>query len=662
MAFEIVGQSNQALPPVEGDAGAPQAAGRFEVVGSEAAPEQAALLPGLARSFVGQGLGLRFGDEAEGFIRSIFSGKTTAEEIDAVRTALEQFQEQNPVLSTGAEIAGAVALPGGAALRGATMGARALRGAGVGGVTGGIAGAGGAEGGVGERLPQTAEGAALGTALGAAAPVAIEGVIRGGQRIARAAERAGAPLRRAEDEAARQVAIARRQDIEIGDRGLTQPEFRAAQQAGAPVTNLELGGETTRGLARSAANQSPAGRALLNRVIDERFEGQGARIEEAVNDIFPQGRGDSFTRREQLRSAARRANRPAYERAYRDGSESLQSPELERLLGSPIVTGALSKAATRGRDRAIAEGFGGFNPNVTVTPDGRVQFRTGRGGVPVFPDLRLWDFAKRELDDAANAARRTGRNEEAATIGGLARQLRDELDVLVPSYRQARGTAQRFFNAGDALEAGQNFARQTRFSLPEARSALARMSQPERDLFREGFADELVTRVSQSRDRRNIVQQIYGSPNAREKMNLALGRGPARNMEALFRVEQIMDTARAAVQGNSTTTRQLVELGLIGGGAGAFPFDPSSGVGLITAGLLFKRFGRRAIDRRSERVARQVAELLTSNDPQAVNRAVQQISRNPNLLAGLRRFDAALARAGGQQAGGIIQDAGSGTQ
>jgi hypothetical protein len=88
---------------------------------------------------------------------------------------------------------------------------------------------------------------------------------------------------------------------------------------------------------------------------------------------------------------------------------------------------------------------------------GNVAFRRGPNGVPTYPNLRFWDYAKRALDDAANAARRGGRNEEASTLSALSRQMRAELDRLVPSYARARSTAAAFFGAENALEAGQNF-------------------------------------------------------------------------------------------------------------------------------------------------------------------------------------------------------------
>ncbi|MCK1465776.1 hypothetical protein IVB34_47710 [Bradyrhizobium sp. 2] len=94
------------------------------------------------------------------------------------------------------------------------------------------------------------------------------------------------------------------------------------------------------------------------------------------------------------------------------------------------------------------------------------------------------------------------------------------------------------------------------------------MTPQERQLFQDGFVSRFVETLNQVGDRRNILNQIASSPAAREKLNVALGPQRAAELEAGLRVEGIMDLARNAVQGNSTTARQLAELGLAGGAYG----------------------------------------------------------------------------------------------
>src|SRR5262249_51182407 len=129
------------------------------------------------------------------------------------------------------------------------------------------------------------------------------------------------------------------------------------------------------------------------------------------------------------------------------------------------------------------------------------------------------------------------------------------------------------------------------------------------------------------------------SPASRERIALALGRGAADRMEAFLRTENLMDLPRRALQGNSTTVRQLTELGLAGGvgavSTGGDLSDPSTYINAALAYALLHggRAGMRAID---QNVAREVAQMLASGDPAVVRRAIDRLGQSPRLLHALR--------------------------
>jgi hypothetical protein len=220
-----------------------------------------------------------------------------------------------------------------------------------------------------------------------------------------------------------------------------------------------------------------------------------------------------------------------------------------------------------GKDRAIAEGHGAFNPGLKVTEDGRIEFPKGPSGVPAYPDLQFWDYTHRNLRDAADAAFRAGRNSEGHTLKTLSTQLRDELDRQVPSYQTARSGASSAFGAEDALEAGQKFVNAKGENADYAR-AWVKMKPAERELFARGFASEFADRALELRDGQNILNQAFiTSPAAKERINMALGPARAMRLEAHLRTEMLADKLRGAL-GNSTTARQLHELGIAASGAG----------------------------------------------------------------------------------------------
>lgn len=561
-------------------------------------------------------------------------------------------EEQHPIASIAGNVGGALLLPIGAAGQAATLPGRMAAGAGVGAALGGAAGVGEGVGAV-ESLTRGASGAAIGGALGGAAPAAIEGVVRGARAAATPIANAYRGVRNVDDEAARRVVTAINRDIGSDPAAATRlrpNEFAASVQSGGPAAIMDIGGNTTRALARSAANTSPEGRAALERTINDRFEGQGARVTGWLRNTF--NYPDAAAQAEALENVARTVNRANYTRTMRAGDREIFSPELDRLMGSPAVVDAMRRASVSGKDRAITQGMGAMRQGVTVE-NGVVTFTRGPNGVPTYPNLAFWDATKKELDDAANAAARAGRNGEAGTLRDLTRTLRNELDQAVPSYQQARAGAAHFFDAGDALEAGQNFVGKN-MSNADARRALSQMTPQERQLFQDGFVSRFVEQLNQTGDRRSILNKIAESPAAREKLRIALGTQRAAELEAGLRVEGIMDLARNAVQGNSTTARQLAELGLAGGaygfsGGGINPFtDPGA---VVNAAIVYGAArGRNVIN---ERLSRRVADMLVSNDPQVLLRGIRTVARNQTLFNSLRSADRGLARVGGEQAGGV---------
>lgn len=633
---------------------------------------------------VAQGFTANFGDEIRGLIEAsganpddpaslsrlvtgalkYWSGDAEAkkrydEAVKRERELNQAAEEQHPIASTVGNVGGAVILPVGAGAGAANLGTRMAIGAGTGAALGGAAGAGEGQGFV-DSASRAATGAAVGGALGGAAPAVIEGVVRGARAVAQPVANAVRGIRNVDDEAARRVVTALERDRAIDPQAtgrLTPGEFAASVQGGGPATIMDIGGETTRALARSAANTSPEGRAVMNRAINDRYEGQSGRVVDWLRQTFHYP--DAAAQQEAIDQVQRTVNRANYRRAMDQGDRPIMSPELDRLMGSPAVVEAMRRASTSGKDRAITQGLGAMRQGVTIE-NGVVRFTRGPSGAPTYPNLAFWDATKRELDAAANMAQRSG--DTSSTAGELARLLRTELDRQVPSYQMARAGAARFFDAENALEAGQNFVGKN-MTAAEARRALAQMTPQERQLFQDGFVSRFIDTLNQVGDRRNVLNQIAASPAAREKLNVAIGPQRAAELEAGLRVEGIMDLARNAVQGNSTTARQLAELGLAGGaygfsGGGINPFtDPGA---VVNAALVYGAArGRNAIN---ERLSRRVAEMLVSNDPRTITRGINTVVRNQSLFNALRRADQGIARIGGEQAGGVpaLQAAGVG--
>lgn len=177
--------------------------------------------------------------------------------------------------------------------------------------------------------------------------------------------------------------------------------------------------------------------------------------------------------------------------------------------------------------------------------------------------------------------------------------------------------------------------------IKEARIAFQQLNNAEREMFRQGFASDLLDKIAKSGDRRNIVNSIFGSADARERLNLALGPQGAQRIEAAARLENVMDLLRTAVQGNSTTARQLAELGLAGGTGYLYSGGDLTTTGGFALAALLARRGAARID---QRVATRVAEMLSSNDPQILRNAYNMVARNQSIMAAVRRAENDLSR------------------
>lgn len=550
---------------------------------------------------------------------------------DAERETQKTAEEQYPGTTLTGNLAGAVALPVGGALNAATLPARMGRGAMVGAGYGAASGAGAGEN-LEDRAARTATGAGLGTVAGAAGPVVMRGAESAAQGVGKLAQPLVSAFRAARDpeaEAGRRVVTAIERDIRAGDAGLSPAEFRAA-----PGVVADFGGEMTRRLARSSSNTSPEGGLALRQVTDARFETQGGRTEDFLRGLV-RTHANAGATREVLEKTAQTARKPFYDFAYKRGSGGIWDQELSELSQAPAVQAAVKAAITQAENRSASGRAGQL-----ISQDGK-------------PTLEFWDLVKKQLDQEINVAKRAGRKEDVMEINDLRSIIVGKLDAAVPSYAVARGVAAELFKANNALEAGEKFVTQ-RMNNAAVRKMLSRAGPEERELFAEGFVSKYIEKMNEVGDRRNILNSIGQSRAAKEQFDIVLGPQKTKELEAFLRVENVMDKLRTAVQGNSTTARQLMEAGLAGGAAGAFTgFDPTSMAGTAGMWLALRAGGKFAGQKIDGNVARRVGEMLASNDPAVLRRGLAIVSKSPQFMNSLRGADDFLAKIGGQQSANV---------
>lgn len=481
-------------------------------------------------------------------------------------------------------------------------------------------------------------------AIGAAIPALGAGISKGLETFGnRNMSTIGAMLNPAK-EAERRVGTAFLRDAQADPKSIMSAVDRQIAQANnIPIVNADIGGETTRALARSVANQSPEARAVIERTASDRFAGQGQRATEFIKKIVG-GNADDIGYRHALQEQARYHNKAAYDAAYSaPHAQQVYTKGLQDLMQSPSLRKAVADVPTRSADRGAVQGFKEIGNPFTMNSQGAYVLRQKADGTLVAPNLQFWDHVKRNLDSQIGTAQKGGDDTFAADLTAIKNKLTSELDTAVPAYKQARQGASGFFGADDALDAGRKFVNSPR-SVPEVRQAFNAFNGTEKQAFATGYASELIDRIKATNDRSNVINQVFKSQSARESMEMVLGAQKMKQIEAYVRVEDLADRLRGAM-GNSTTARQLAELG-IGAGAGAYgaytgDWGSALTVGALTAGVT--RGGRWLKNSANDKVLQQMANLLTKEHPQALIIAAQQAAIKPTYMRALEKLSEMLA-------------------
>lgn len=574
--------------------------------------------------------------KASAGLSSIFDGESYDTNLKQAQAITDESQRAHPVINTTGQVAGAVGsmVPLGATATGArllgmagpNLGARLV----ASGLSSGAISAAdtAARGG---DLHDAGWSGLIGGGIGAAVPVVGAGIEAGLRGIAGRAAPMISAITNPTREASRRVGVAVSRDAAANPGGvLTAADEATAQAANIPLVNADRGGEVTRALARSAANQSPEARAGIEKVASDRFGAQGQRAVDFLKRVT-NGNVDDLALQEQIKLAAKTANKPAYDAAFKNpNARAVFTPALQELMQSPSIRAAVSKVPARSADRGAVQGFKELGNPFSVNSQGNYVLRQRADGSMVAPSLQFWDQVKVNLDSAIGKAKRGGDNPRVADLMGLKTKLVNELDYIVPQYQNARRGASAFFGAEDALEAGRNFAKSPR-GIPEATKAFAKFTAPEREAFSTGYASELIDRIKTVGDRTNVINSIFKNQSTRESLELALGPQRARDVEAYVRVEDLADKLRGAM-GNSTTARQLVELGI--GAGGGYALTGGDWKGALSGALALK--GARYLGERADaKVMENVAKLLTSDNPANLKLAVQQAAKNPAYMRAL---------------------------
>lgn len=442
---------------------------------------------------------------------------------------------------------------------------------------------------------------------------------------------------------------------------------------GGQATLADIMGQEGGAIARSAANTSPAGRQILEDTLSPRHEAQAARAINFLDQKVGGAANLATADRDALNQLAYNARGPFFDTAFNHPQALAgiaRTPEIVAIHNSPAGHEAFQRAAITIQNREAA---------------GRLRTQAN-GATPGTHTLEFWDEVKRNLQD--EYSRLVDRNpSQAGHIQGITTRLIAELDRQVPPYQQARGVSHGIFRANNALDAGANFARpgsgisiedaaralsptpqpalggamQRQFPVARNQNAAPAMTNTERELFAHGYLQSKIEQMNRTGDRSDLARQLLSNPEERERMAIALGPQMTRDFTTFLEHERMMAGLYRAVSGNSTTARQLAELGLAGGTAALLTGDmsnPPAWAAGILAAYAKQRLGLN-ID---TRVATQVARQLMSRDPAVMRRGAQVANAYPEYMRALRSLDEALNGPIGRAVRNTVADQANGVQ
>lgn len=274
------------------------------------------------------------------------------------------------------------------------------------------------------------------------------------------------------------------------------------------------------------------------------------------------------------------------------GGDDAGAMGLDDLLASPIVKSAIAQAKALPQFAKLAD-----------------------------TDMRVLDKVYKNLGGKLREAQRAGNGALAHDFGVMQSALRTELADLNPAYGEAVRTFKGDSELNDAYTAGVDL-----FNRPpgEVKEALRGMEASEREMFKKGVVDAMRQQIgttspnpdlgTAARQTKSAGQVGVDKYNARARLREVFGdKGYLDLVKAARQEGAFSETAAGALQ-NSTTAKQLADMGVFGSladdAAGSLSLSPSA-----TAGNMFVRGLRRATNTGArllnESGNREAADLLT---------------------------------------------------
>lgn len=517
------------------------------------APKQQPKVGAVASAATGVGQGATFGfmDELAGL--GLAAGAKIAGDkrpfsqlydqgVAIPRAVQSAAADQHPYAYYGGQIAAGVApavVSGGAgaapAVARAGLGARTAVGAAEGAAYGGLFGAGTAEGGIQDRAIGAGIGGSIGAVGGAVLPAAVDAgsaLFRG--LVSNPIKGVLAPERFGRQKVAEALMRDKNPENFVGrDAQASLNDLtRLRGETGKDLRLMDMGGENTRNLLRSAANMASTGAQRLNRTLDgpTRQGAQWARIERDMARGL--GSPDDYAASiDHIVAARDQASKPLFDRAF--ATPIKPSEQLVSVLMRPGMQDILRRTAAKMENEGA--------------------------DVSGAPPMAMLHRAKMEIDKAISEVKTGQSNTANWDVRTLTKMKHDLLDAIDnPAYRDALRVS-----AGDnALKSAAQDGFDEALVIPTedlARKMRSFANESERDMYRMGAARAIAGKSRRSNVTSDRTENVFSSPDMRLRLKAIFPDNRSlREFQRDLVLEARMADTRKAVQGGPTTAKQLM--------------------------------------------------------------------------------------------------------
>jgi hypothetical protein len=563
----------------------------------------------------------------------------------------EVFQKDNPIMSTVANVAGAVAGPGrnigmmrlgqqaGSAI-GNVLRSNIPRYALAGATGGALQGAGEGQGVTG-RLEGAAQGGALGLGLGGALGAGANAVgsvggrllhmlglrnpeIAADRQILRAIER---------DNAARVAAGLPEIQLDTAGRPMAGPGV-APRVEGQTLID-DLSGRNIVNLGATAANTPGVSMESADLLMQARRAARPDRMAGAVDDAFGGGAGGDVAQASARLGEQRATNAaPLYNRAFAEGIAPESYEDLARFVRDPIGQNALDKGMRVIELEHLARGDK-FEPaafGVTRGKGGRwvaVENET--------PNVRLLDAVKRGFDEIVEGFRdptsgRLNLNQYGRAVNDVRATYRDDLVTASPAYGEALQAWSGPSQSLDALARG----RQAMTMDPDTVAKITQnLSENDREFFRLGVGRAVADATSDPARAAGYARRLLEDRQMQARLQSAI---PDAAQRAQFSAALEREINMAAVE-RAVSPRSGSQTARLQAGADDMAQDPYGGTmiallnaaqrggvsGAVASGLgnLYRR-GQGITPATSDALARALFTTAPETNTATLNRLMQR--------------------------------------